>query len=462
MKIIQFLFLTLIISILNGCANTPEPHNQVSSPYTQAYQVIGDKQVIVRAITNQAQCPSIQWDKGAPVKMQTRAEPGTIPLRKSSDQVATEFPIKTCEIVWPHGVLIATVNGQTMQALKTDIKRIVIVADTGCRLKASENAYQDCNTVSQYPFSLISQNAAKMNPDMVIHIGDIHYRESPCPPDRAGCKNSPWGYGFDTWKADLFEPAKPLLEKAPWVFVRGNHEACSRAGQGWHRFIDIRSWNEQLSCNDPKNDNAGSYSEPYAVPIGASSQIVVFDSANMPSKEIRAQDVSFKIYSEQIKKAEELARQKSFSIFANHHPISIVLPSKPESPEDLVLKLNSLGVLMKDIQGDALLSSNFNASLHGHIHTVQAISYQNSHPMTLISGNGGSALEELKVRNISLNSAQKKQLKIKEFESYLDFGFATLDRQDEEGLQWLFTEFNREGKKIFSCLLAKNQMICKK
>jgi hypothetical protein len=462
MKIVQALILSLVVIVFSGCSNTSQLLKPTPTPYTQVYQVIGDQQVIVRAITNQATCPSIQWDASSPVKLETRVDPGSVPLRKSSDQVASEFPIKTCEIIWPKGVRSASINGQTLQALNTDIQRIVLIADTGCRLKASESAYQDCNSEKHFPFSVVSQSAAKMNPDLVIHIGDIHYRESPCPPNQEGCKNSPWGYGFDAWKADLFEPAKPLLEKAPWVFVRGNHESCSRAGQGWHRFIDHRHWDEKLSCNDPKNDNEGNYSEPYAVPIGSSSQIVVFDSSNLPSKEIKAQDLSFSIYSKQIAKAEELARQKSFSIFANHHPISIVLPSKAESPKDLGLKLNSLGVLMKNIQGDTLLSSHFNASIHGHVHTVQAISYQYPRPMTLVSGNGGSALEELKVKNLSLNAEQKKQMKIKEFESYLDFGFATLDRQDQDGMNWLFTEFNRNGQKIFSCALAKNQMRCTK
>ena len=51
-------------------------------------------------------------------------------------------------------------------------------------------------------------------------------------------------------------------------------------------------------------------------------------------------------------------------------------------------------------------------------------------------------------------------MKIKEFESYLDFGYATFDRQDKEGLQWLFTEYSHDGKKIFSCSIRKNQIRC--
>ncbi len=52
------------------------------------------------------------------------------------------------------------------------------------------------------------------------------------------CAGSPWGYGWDAWNADFFTPAAPLLAAAPWAAVRGNHESCARAGQGWWRFLD--------------------------------------------------------------------------------------------------------------------------------------------------------------------------------------------------------------------------------
>ncbi|MDW4746763.1 metallophosphoesterase, partial [Escherichia coli] len=84
-----------------------------------------------------------------------------------------------------------------------------------------------------------------------LHVGDYHYRENACPPDVAGCQGSPWGYGWDTWQADLFQPAAPLMAAAPWVLVRGNHEECARAGQGWFRFLDPRPYSAARSCDNP-------------------------------------------------------------------------------------------------------------------------------------------------------------------------------------------------------------------
>jgi hypothetical protein len=83
------------------------------------------------------------------------------------------------------------VNNLNCQIKK--LKKIVVIADTGCRLKASENYYQDCNDESKWPLAKIMQKAAEKNPDLVLHIGDIHYRESPCPNDRPGCKDTAWG-----------------------------------------------------------------------------------------------------------------------------------------------------------------------------------------------------------------------------------------------------------------------------
>ncbi|MEI7427275.1 MAG: metallophosphoesterase [Betaproteobacteria bacterium] len=456
-KFKKILTVVMIHVALIGCSITDVFKNQSTNTFTQVYQVIGDHQVIIRAITNTNECPSIAWDSLPAKPLKIRANPSLVPLRKKSDEVASNFPIKTCEIIWPKGVLQAKINNQVFTAPKEEVNRILILADTGCRLKAADNAFQDCNDAQKWPFEKIVLQAAKMNPDLVVHVGDIHYRESPCPPDQLGCKNSPWGYGFDTWKADFFDPAKPLLDNKPWVFVRGNHESCQRAGQGWHRFIDDQSWDDKKSCNNPQNDQEGNYRSPYAVGLGKSAQIIVFDSANIPSKELKNEDVAFNLYFKQIELAERLAKNKSFNIFSNHHPISIVTPSKIKSDNGkFVLSGNALSTVMEKINANALLSSSFNATLHGHIHVAEAIDYQFPRPVSLISGNGGSALEFNGLKEISLSAEQKKEMNIENIQTFLNFGFATLDRKDKDGLQWLFTEFNVDGQKVFSCLIASH------
>ena len=130
------------------------------------------------------------------------------------------------------------VDGHALPTVPQVINRIVLIGDTGCRLKQSDSAFQDCNEAKAYPFAALAARASAMKPDLVVHLGDLHYRESPCPADQRGCAGSPWGYGYDAWLADVFIPGQALLSAAPWVFVRGNHESCQRAGVGWHRFFD--------------------------------------------------------------------------------------------------------------------------------------------------------------------------------------------------------------------------------
>ncbi|MGS0757955.1 metallophosphoesterase, partial [Roseateles sp. GG27B] len=146
------------------------------------------------------------------------------------------------------------------------------------------NAFQDCNDPAAWPFAAVARSAAAKRPDLVVHIGDMHYRESPCPADRSGCSGSAWGYGDDAWQADFFRPAAPLLAAAPWLFVRGNHESCGRAGLGWFRFFDARRWQPQNSCVDPQNDSVADFTAPFAVPLTADTQLLVFDTASVSSR----------------------------------------------------------------------------------------------------------------------------------------------------------------------------------
>src|SRR5262249_2948694 len=147
-------------------------------------------------------------------------------------------------------------------------------------------------------------------PDLVLHVGDYQYRENQCPADIAGCQNSPWGYGWDTWDADLFTPAAKLLAAAPWIMVRGNHEECARAGQGWDRFLDPHPYAPTRTCDDPTNDNIANYNDPYAVPIGDDAQVIVFDSSKVSKSKLQQTDLAFQKYQDELNQVEALVKAK--------------------------------------------------------------------------------------------------------------------------------------------------------
>src|SRR5262249_10305959 len=88
-----------------------------------------------------------------------------------------------------------------------------------------------------------------------------------------GCKGSPYGDNWATWKADFFKPAAPLLVAAPWIATRGNHESCKRAGDGYMLFLDpgLAQNEKPPACPD--------LIEQFTVTVG-SQQFVMLDSSN--------------------------------------------------------------------------------------------------------------------------------------------------------------------------------------
>src|SRR5262249_30324922 len=149
--------------------------------------------------------------------------------------------------------------------------------------------------------------------------GDYHYRDNACPSDQPQCAGSPWGYGYDVWNADVFQPAAPLLAAAPWVMVRGNHETCNPGGPGWYRFLDTNPYSATTkNCNDAANDDIGNYNDPWAVNL-PDTQIIAFDSANTPKSALASSSVGFMKYQAELMSAQSLVNPSLLSIFAVHH-----------------------------------------------------------------------------------------------------------------------------------------------
>jgi Calcineurin-like phosphoesterase len=421
---------------------------------------------VVRVLTHASACPNIEWDGKAGQPMALRASPATtIPVRSDSGQADSKsavFDVRTCESEWPVGAARARVANQDVPAPRADIKRIVIVADTGCRMKASENAFQPCNEAQKWPFAQVASSAAALKPDLVIHIGDIHYRESPCPAGNTGCANSPWGYGFDTWQADFFKPAQPLLKAAPWVFVRGNHESCFRAGQGWFRFFDPQTWREARSCNDPQLDNEADYSAPYAVPIAPDTQLVVFDSAKTSGKPMTSKDVAYGKYMAQMKDVDLLTQQKAQNLFTSHHPLLAFAPVD----EPHKIKPGGSGGLQSVfgvLHPERLFPDGVSVAMHGHVHLFEAISFKSKHPTSLVMGNSGSANEGSAPHVLPEGAQPFPGAVVEDYAAQSEYGFATLDRVGSAAQSdWLLTEYNTAGKPMIRCDIRHGKSRCKK
>src|SRR5882672_1805192 len=119
-----------------------------------------------RLVTDAANCPTMHTDKGD-VAMTVRAAAGA------------NFPL-TCAAAIPGGVAKAKLADVTLPVPSADPQRILVLGDTGCRIKGA--ALQACNDPAKWPFPQLAAAAAALKPDLVIHLGDYLYRESACPP----------------------------------------------------------------------------------------------------------------------------------------------------------------------------------------------------------------------------------------------------------------------------------------
>jgi predicted phosphodiesterase len=395
--------------------------------------------VIARVVTT-GECPSLEVDSRF-VPMLTRSKP------------QEKFPVTSCEAVVPEGVRSIQVKDQNNReaeyvALPVPThhpKKIVVVGDTGCRIKFAngKGLVQDCNNAADWPFPKIMEVAAKYKPDLVIHVGDYLYRETPCPRDPktgqelAKCAGSPWGYGWDAWKADLFKPAEKLLAVAPWIFIRGNHELCSRAGEGWFRYLDPRVYS--AVCTDR--------TESYRVVLG-NLNMAIMDSSAADDNKAEPQAVDY--YSNQIARVE--AGQKSDWILT-HRPFWGLVSYK-----DSVTSVNATLQESARKMGLMVTGGPVDLVLAGHIHLYEAFTFEDAGPSQVIVGNGGTELDYpvLSKGPKGFKGTQMDSRKVKTASIYRDFGFLTLE-SGKNG-DWIASARKETGAVITKFLIHGNQL----
>ncbi|MDE2370913.1 MAG: metallophosphoesterase [Burkholderiales bacterium] len=446
--------LLALVAVLAGCAvQRPEPAEVATSAWVQASD---EGAWVVRAIGVGAACPTLHSKRGD-TAMSRRAAPVELPPRTEHAQPQTQpsrFADAACEAAWPAGASRVHVGDHVLTAPAAAIRRIVLIGDTGCRMKASEHSYQDCRDAARWPLAQVAASAAAWHPDLVVHVGDYEYRESPCPAGNAGCAGSPWGYGEDAWRADFFDPAAPLLAVAPWIFVRGNHESCSRAGAGWFRYLDAHPWRAASSCADPALDEAADFSAPYAVPIDAQLQLIVFDSSRAGGKAYRGDEFAARRYAEDLAAVDALVQRRPQNWFVNHHPVLAYAGSEDGRP---LTGGKGLRSVMVRSHPQRYYADGIDLVLNGHVHLFEAIDFSSPHPAELVLGNSGSLSEGGVEAAAALASQPAPGATVRTFVTRNQFGYATLER---EGAGWLLTERDPRGMALRRCRLLGSRLEC--
>jgi len=378
----------------------------------------------IRVETTEARCPAVAID-GRSMPMAPRALPDAA------------FPTTMCQLEVPAGAKEAALAGQRLPLPKGPPQRILIFGDSGCRLKGQ--LVQDCNDPKAWPFAEVVRHAAARKPDLVIHVGDYYYRETPCPDGVKGCAGSPFGDRWPTWRAEFFDPARPLLNNAPWVFVRGNHESCTRGGRGWFRQLD--SGAKPLTCP--------AVSAPFSVDLGGLN-LYVLDSADADDRDPTPQGVAgFAAQLDAFGPA--LARQPGWIV--THRPFWALTPVTRIWPFDPIeAGLNATeqaAVRGRDLSAVQMVVS-------GHVHQFAAYDFAAARPSQLVAGTGGDVGEDgdmaqIRQNKVSLDGATAHRL------TFDRFGYLLLDRA---GADWVGSFWDLKDRVVAACRLHNRRLSC--
>lgn len=375
---------------------------------------------IARAIvTGGGECPSVVID-GVARRMRTRALPGP------------GYAVTSCEMLLPAGVRAAEIDGRKLPVHKLGrTAKIALVGDTGCRLKAGNPpSIQNCSDPAAWPFATVAKSIAAWDPDLVLHVGDYYYREATC--SGGTCKPAP--YTWTNWDADFFTPAAPLLGNAPWVMVRGNHEDCTRAAEGWFRFLDPRryAWENAKTCKSNTD-----FTPPYATRVGDMS-FIVFDSSSLGDNDpAQATMVAqwLQLY----------AKERPGAWLMLHHPFWGTSYGDLDTPT-LWSAWSQAGSATDPI--DFILT--------GHIHLLELLSFQDGRPPHAVVGNGGTALDP-KANDPTGQPFGANGRTASMFMQDDGFGFIAATPSANG---WTFDVRDQNGKTKTKCAVTQTSIVC--
>jgi hypothetical protein len=366
-------------------------------------------------------CPKVVAD-GAALSSKTRGEP---------DASDGAYPVQVCVAHTAATTRTATVDGVPVPTPPAAIKRVVVIGDTGCRLKGT--FVQDCNDPAKWPFATVARLAAARRPDLVIHVGDYHYRETPCPADRPGCAGSPYGDNWAVWKRDFFDPAAPLLAAAPWVMVRGSHEICSRGGHGWFHLVDPHPDAVECTATTP----------PFALHIDTLN-LLMFDGAD--ADDDKADPMKVGVYREQMQSL--LANAPAHSWLLTHHPVWALVEGQG-TPQGATLN----ATLQAAMHG--LIPAGLDMVLSGHVHDFTSYDFGPGRPAQLIIGEGGDANDAIVqpvVAGITIDG-----MNVRRALAMSDWGYVVLHRA---GQGWSAAVYSISDRLLARCGLHERSLTC--
>ncbi len=420
----------LLANGLASCTGGPvTPQAQVTAA-SVAYRWIElgpEGRILARVITAvNGACPTVELDgEGYPMNPRATAPPPGFET------------VRVCEYTIPAGTASATVDGQPLALPPPAPQKIVVVGDTGCRVKGTD--IQNCTGVDAdrlgpaWNFAQVAQSIRAVEPDLIIHVGDFHYRETgSCD---ARCDQNNIGYTWASWEADFFGPAAPVLSQAPWVFIRGNHEDCGtdaatgRAWRGWFYFLDPHD----LPDAPWQWENCQDYTDPYTVSAGDQT-LVVMDTSEIPDDYAATPDpMAVAHYAREFTMVDGLVADSSSAWLATHRPVWAVAS---------YLMNNAPEIAFTDLTLQTALANSDNGRfpetiamlIAGHVHQFEMLTFTDGRPPQLVFGGGATKLDpEITDAVLAANPSVLQELGVtrSNFTSIHNIDFGVIESNDD-------------------------------
>lgn len=446
-----WLALSCAIWPVEARAADEEPPEIITAAWVQVTPVAPDGTAgrLLRAVVPQgAACPTAMLGEALMPMRERRLPP----------EFAGTFPAKVCERLLKPDDKVRLADW-ALPPLPQDPQRILVIGDSGCRLKG--DMLQRCDDPKAWPFAQVAAAAAALAPDLVIHVGDYLYREFTTGNPSYGCNDSPCGDTYAAWRADFLTPAEPLLRAAPWVAVRGNHESCSRGGNGWHLLLN------PMATQQAEIGPCPTEQRPYFLRLAPDVLTLVLDTSAyyfyLPAYEKERLAAHYQTVITRLRSGALRLTDAPPTLWTlAHHPFwsfpfpsdagaSDTPPRANDYPGPITVLRHGLGRLSRD-----RVLPRTSLVLSAHIDMLQALrgSASSGLPWQIISGAGGTSLEPAS-HFTYLDQAADRPLIVSDTPGVVSgrvtFGFMMLVR---DGQTWRADFHDQTGRRFRSCQLT--------
>lgn len=421
----------------------------------------------VRYATPGNQCPDVEFTVGGQPVRHSMVLSSTLMLYPREATVCARMVDDGATAA---KIVVTTTQGITVRPDTTGVvplprwsqpggrpENIAVIGDSGCRIPSAPAPMQRC-TPAGWPFKQVSDSAARRpaRPDLVIHVGDYLYRSAPQRQRRPLCGDASLGNDVHTWGClvtDFFEPAAELLKTAPFVFVRGNHENCGRAGSVWFRYL----------AADLKPNACDDYSPPVRINAGRLGLLLMDTSCASDEETPRSCNHSGLVgrYTAQFNEINSSLVRGGDNFLLSHTPLWAVNGQTGASNPEWIDRDLDAALTASSLHR---LDSRVTFVLSGHVHLYQMLAVTSAtttpRPPQLTVGAAGTTLDQQTWVDSQLINKPVDNLPIAQLVTRREWGYAVLrDRTttwnvrflDQSGTRVTGTNCNLVGSTFPNC-----------